>query len=632
MAADSKPLGAKDTCNVENIGQGAVIQSSIAQSSPELGSSSGREDMNIVIVGHVDHGKSTVIGRLLADTDSLPQGKLEAVREFCRRNSKPFEYAFLLDAMKDEQAQGITIDSARVFFKSAKRHYIIIDAPGHIEFMKNMVTGASRAEAALLVIDATEGIQENSKRHGFMLSMLGVKQITVLINKMDLVGYEKSVFDLLSKQYRAFLETVGIEPAAFIPVSGREGDHIVGPSEKMPWYRGPSVLEALDQFQAEPLPVDQPFRMSVQGVYRFTQGGDQRRIVAGTITSGRLRVGDTVVFYPSGKRSRVKTIEAFNVDPLPTEAIAGSATGFTLDEQIYIRRGEIAVKADEERPRVTTRMRVNLFWLGQEPMIMGKRYLLKLGTAKVGVEIEEIRTVLDSATLSKDDNKKHIDRNDVAECILRMDSAVALDEVDRLAHGSRFVIVDEYEISGGGIVEEALEDSQSWVRQKVLVRNERWVTGQISAEERAKKYGHRPALVLITGQEDVGKKPIARALEKHLFEEGRLVYFLGIGNVLYGVDADIKGALPIRPDEHIRRLGEVAHVMLDAGMILIVTAIELAQSDVDLIRTAIGPERLEVIWVGPEVTTDVRFTRRVENFNSPEDAARQIAADLENTK
>ncbi|HEX2251161.1 MAG TPA: GTP-binding protein [Gemmatimonadales bacterium] len=271
--------------------------------------------MNIVIVGHVDHGKSTVIGRLLADTHSLPEGKLEQVRAQCELNSKPFEYAFLLDALKDEQAQGITIDAARVFFKSRRRHYLILDAPGHIEFLKNMITGAARAEAALLVIDAAEGVQENSRRHGYMMSLLGIRQLAVVVNKMDLVGWDRGVYDRIVREYGAFLSQVGIEPACFIPVSARSGDNIAEPSDHLPWHQSPTVLEALDAFRSEPPPIDRPFRMPVQDVYKFTKQGDDRRIVAGTIDTGTVNVGDAIIFYPSGKKSRVKTIEAFNRPP-----------------------------------------------------------------------------------------------------------------------------------------------------------------------------------------------------------------------------------------------------------------------------------------------------------------------------
>src|SRR5262249_51317903 len=282
----------------------------VPASRPEAASSRAR--MPIVIGGHVDHGKSTIIGRLLADTGSLPIGKLEQVRALCERTARPFEYAFLLDALHDEQAQGITIDAARIFFKTAARDYLIIDAPGHVEFLKNMVTGASRAEAALLVIDAKEGIRENSRRHGYMLAMLGIRQLVVLVNKMDLVGYEQPVFDRLEADYRAFLGGLNLAPASVIPVSGRDGENIAASSATMPWYRGPTLIEALDRFSVELPEVDRPFRMPVQDVYKFTSKGDDRRIVAGTVESGAASLGDEVVFYPSGKKAVIKSFEAFN--------------------------------------------------------------------------------------------------------------------------------------------------------------------------------------------------------------------------------------------------------------------------------------------------------------------------------
>src|SRR5262245_41627793 len=301
-----------------------------------------REQMNIVIGGHVDHGKSTIIGRLLADTHSLPQGKLEQVRALCERTAKPFEYAFLLDALKDERAQGITIDSARVFFKTPKRDYIIIDAPGHIEFLRNMITGAARAEAALLVIDAKEGVQENSRRHGYMMSMLGVGQLTVLVNKMDLVGYDRDHFARLETEYLEFLGRIGVQPAAVIPVVGRDGDNIARRSESLSWYDGPTVLEMLDQFHPTRPDIEAPFRLPVQDVYKFTNRNDDRRIVAGTVVSGAARVGDEVVFYPSGKRSVIQSVEAFN-RPAQESMSAGEAIGFTLREQIYVEIGRAHV-------------------------------------------------------------------------------------------------------------------------------------------------------------------------------------------------------------------------------------------------------------------------------------------------
>lgn len=579
------------------------MSSSIAPPVPRVNAPAGTQRMNIVIVGHVDHGKSTVIGRLLADTHSLPEGKLEQIRAQCELNSKPFEYAFLLDALKDEQAQGITIDAARVFFKSAVRPYLILDAPGHIEFLKNMITGAARAEAALLVIDAAEGVQENSRRHGYMVSMLGVRQLAVVVNKMDLVGWDRAVYERIVREYGAFLEQVGIRPSGFIPVSGRGGDNIADRSANLPWYDGPTVLDALDAFHSEPAPVNQPFRMPVQDVYKFTKQGDDRRIVSGTVDAGSMKVGDQVIFFPSGKRSRVKSIEGFN-QAAQTRVEAGQAVGFTLQEQIYITRGEVATLEHEPRPQASTRLRVSLFWLGKEPMVKRKEYLLKLGTARVTARIEEVLRVMDASTLDTAEQRTAVQRHDVAECVLKLDRAIACDLAADIPTTSRFVIVDDFEIRGGGIVREALPDRQAGVRDRVLLRNYKWEPSIIQPERRAEKYNQKAALILVTGEHDTDRKGVAKALEGKLFEDGKVVYFLGIGSVLYGVDADIERK-PENRLEHMRRLAEVANLMLDAGMILVVAAAELTQDDLEVIKTAVPPDWIETIWAGDTITTDL---------------------------
>jgi small GTP-binding protein domain len=270
--------------------------------------------MNIVIVGHVDHGKSTLLGRLYADSGSLPDGKLEKVQAICRQQGKEFEYAFLFDAFLEEQEQGITIDTARTFFMWNGRQYIIIDAPGHKEFLKNMVSGAARAEAALLLIDALEGVKEQSKKHGYLLSMLGVKQVAVVVNKMDLVGYRQDVFDGIEKEYREFLGQFKVTPECILPVSAKLGDNIVTRSMHMPWYHGSTVLDTLGQFKKESVRSELSLRFPVQDVYKF----DARRIIAGRIAAGRLKIGDRLVFSPSNKSANVKTIEAFNIDPSPS--------------------------------------------------------------------------------------------------------------------------------------------------------------------------------------------------------------------------------------------------------------------------------------------------------------------------
>jgi bifunctional enzyme CysN/CysC len=570
------------------------MSSSIARPEPRVAAPPTLQRMNIVIVGHVDHGKSTVIGRLLADTHSLPEGKLEQIRAQCELNSKPFEYAFLLDALKDEQSQGITIDAARVFFKSSLRPYLILDAPGHIEFLKNMITGAARAEAALLVIDAAEGVKENSRRHGYMVSLLGIRQLAVVVNKMDLVDWDQDVFDRIVQEYGAFLDQVGIRPSSFIPVSGRGGDNIAVRSPHLPWYQGPTV----------------------QDVYKFTKQGDDRRIVAGTIDSGTVSVGDSVIFYPSGKKSRVKTIEAFN-RPAQGRAEAGWAVGLTLQEQIYIHRGEMATIESQPRPQVTTRLRVSLFWLGKDPLVKRKEYLLKLGTARVTARLEDVLRVLDASTLDTAEQRTAVQRHEVAECVLKLDRAIACDLAEDVVATSRFVIVDDYEIRGGGIVREALADRQASVRDRVMLRNYKWEPSIIQPEHRAEKYNQKAALILVTGEHESDRKGVAKALEGKLFEDGKVVYFLGIGSVLYGVDADIERK-PENRLEHMRRLAEVANLMLDAGIILIVAAAELTQDDLEVIKTAVQPDWIETIWAGDTITTDLAVDLHLHGGAVPE--------------
>lgn len=562
---------------------------------PEAPISESTEAFTLVIVGHVDHGKSTVMGRLLADTGALPEGKLAQVEDYCRRHARPFEYAYLLDALKDERAQGITIEAARIFFRSSVRPYQIIDAPGHREFLRNMVTGAARAEAAVLVIDAAEGLQENSYRHARLLAMLGVRQLLVLINKMDLVGWEQSTYNATRTSFAAFLDGLGLSALGFIPVSGREGDNIAMASEHMPWYGGPSLIEALDGLRPEAAPADLPLRLPVQGVYKFTAAGDARRIVAGELASGSLAAGETLVFYPSGKKARVAALEAFGTTP--ERFSAGEAAGLTLAEQIYVRRGEIAAKAGEPAPEVATRLRVSLFWLGASALKAGQDYLIKLGTARVPCRVEQVISSLDGDQLEAG-AADEIPRHGAGECLLSLKAPLAFDTAAAHPLTSRFVLVADYEISGGGLILEAVGDPQRQARDRVLRRNRRWESSWVTPGMRAERYAQRPALVLITGPRDSGKKPLAKALEQHLFQAGRHVYYLGIGSLLYGVDADLREA-PHERAEDLRRLGEVANILLDAGLILVVTAIGLGGDDLALIETALPAETLLSVGLGP---------------------------------
>jgi|YelNatPaOPRAMG01_1025707.scaffolds.fasta_scaffold00028_31 bifunctional enzyme CysN/CysC len=418
------------------------------------------ERMNIVVVGHVDHGKSTLIGRLLADTGSLPIGKLDQIKRTCEINSKPFEYAFLLDALIDEQAQGITIDTARIFFKSQKREYIIIDAPGHIEFLKNMISGAARAEAAILLIDAAEGIAENSKRHAFMLSMLGIKQVAIVVNKMDLVYYSQEIYHKIKDEYTSFLKNISIAPIDFIPVSSKNGINITEHSKEITWYRGKTVIEMMDSFEKQKEAEENNFRMFVQGVYKFTANGDNRRIFAGSVNSGKINLGDEIIFLPSGKISAVKTIEVFN-KPAQVSASCGEAIGLTLTTQVYATPSELICKVDEKCPYTTDRFRANIFWMGKKALIKEKKYKLKIGTNKVDVVVNKIESVLDASILEKSEKRNEVRRNEVAQCVFQTVKPISFDTIDEITSTSRFVIVDEYDIAGGGIITHAFEQEKS---------------------------------------------------------------------------------------------------------------------------------------------------------------------------
>lgn len=564
--------------------------------------SPAREQMDIVVIGHVDHGKSTLVGRLLADTGSLPEGKLDQVKETCRRNAKPFEYAFLLDALKDEQAQGITIDSARCFFRTPLREYIIIDAPGHIEFLRNMISGAARAEAGLLVIDVAEGVQENSRRHGYLMSMLGIRQLAVCVNKMDLVDYSREACRAVQEEYAEFLTKIGLDPLHFVPISAREGGNVAVRAPEMPWYTGPTILELLDSLHKEPPPVEKPMRMPVQDIYKFTEDGDDRRIVAGRIETGRLAAGDEVVFMPSGKQSRITTIETFPPGGR-SSAEAGECTSLTLDTQVYVKPGELLVKAGEKAPHSSTRLEANIFWLSPNPMIMGKRYKLKLAAARAAAYLTDLHTVIDASDLTTVSNRRQVERHDVAHVTLETLKPIACDPAGDIPQTGRFVIIDDYEIAGGGVILSAADTSNTLVQDHVRQRNQAWVRSTISPTQRARRHHQMPALVVLCGPADEQTETLGRAIEEYLHNCGRLAYYLGLSNQLLGLNADLKvfGGR----EEFLRRLGETAHLFTDAGLIVITSIADLDDFELEVLDTLNRPGQMVVVSVG-----EVQLNRR----------------------
>jgi bifunctional enzyme CysN/CysC len=521
--------------------------------------------LKIVIVGHVDHGKSTLIGRLLFDTHSLADGKIEQVQKACAAEGMEFEYAFLLDALLEEQEQNITIDTTQIQFRTEARNYVIVDAPGHKEFLKNMITGAASADAAIVLLDAREGLQEQTRRHGYLLSLLGVKQVLVAINKMDLVDFSQATFDQLERDYRAFLLPYDIQPLQFIPMSAKHGHNIVRPSEKMPWHQGDTLLGALDHLRQPPAPIDRPLRFIVQDIYRF----DERRLIAGRIESGQLKVGDELVFWPDGKRSKVKSIEWWPRDETRTAAQAGQSVALTLEEQIFVERGHIASHA-QDAPVESRAFSARVFWLHDTPLQVGQTYTLKLATQQFEARLAKVDRLMDSATLAPlAETRTSIGRNEVAELVWQARQPVAFDNSDTIQETGRFIVVQDGRIGGGGVIFGAqYEPAANAVRSSHLS----WTDDPVSREARIDHFGHRGAVLWLTGLSGSGKSTLAVALQARMFRKGFAVTLLDGDNLRHGLCSDL-GFSDADRSENIRRAAEAAKLLAEAGLLVITSLI-----------------------------------------------------------
>ena len=546
------------------------------------------QKLAIVIVGSVDHGKSTLIGRLLHDTGALPEGKLEALKAMSVKRGMPFEWAFALDAMQAERDQGITIDTARIRFATKKREYIIIDAPGHREFLKNMVTGASAADAALLLVDADEGVKEQSRRHSYLLNLLGIRQVGVLVNKMDLVDYDAERFGEVADAIRANLLALGIEPTRIVPIAARDGDNLATKSTRMRWYQGPPVVEMLDEFSPRARPTEAPLRLPVQDVYKF----DQRRIIAGRVESGQIKAGDQILFSPSNKTVTVSSIEAWNVPEAPAEAAAGAAVGITLDEQIFVERGEV-ISHVERPPILTNVFRGKLFWLSRKPLEVGRIYTLKLATVEAQVTVEKIDKVIDTQDLAERQVDK-VERDEAAEVIFRSARTLALDEYLTVPGTGRFVLVDDFVTVAAGLV--SMDGYPDQRRQLTVRATDVYAVGHaVRHEARALRNGHEGGVLWLTGLSGAGKSTLALALERELFAKGWQVYVLDGDNVRSGLNKDL-GFGPDDRAENIRRIGEVAALFADAGFLVVTSFISPYRTDRERAREAAG-NRFREIYV-----------------------------------
>jgi len=404
------------------------------------------ETLKFVIVGHVDHGKSTLIGRLLYDTGSLPEEKIEEIKEICESLGKDIEFGYVMDHLEEERDQGITIDTAQTFFKTEKRDYVIIDAPGHVEFIKNMISGASQAEAAVLIVDAQEGVKEQTKRHAYILSMLGLSQVIVVINKMDIIKYDKNRFEIVKKDLLDFLSNINIQPSYVIPISAKNGDFIANKTASMEWYLGCTLLEALDTFETKESAVAKPTRFVVQDVYSL-----DKRIVVGSVVSGILRKGDRIKVLPSGEETNIKSIEEFLKDV--TEAEAGKSTGIVTEDKLFIDRGNVIIK-DNDMPVITTKIKANIFWMDKIPFNKGEVLNFRCATQEISCSIEKIFRVINSSTLEIiAEDGVEIKNREVANVLIKTDRPVIVENFNKIEELGRFVLGREDTVAGGIITE-----------------------------------------------------------------------------------------------------------------------------------------------------------------------------------
>jgi bifunctional enzyme CysN/CysC len=525
-----------------------------------------RPQVRIVIVGHVDHGKSTLVGRLLHETGSLPEGKFEMLKAVSARRGMPFEWSFLLDALQTERDQGITIDTTQIRFRTRSRDVVLIDAPGHAEFLRNMITGASQADSAVLIIDALEGVRDQTRRHGYLLHLLGVKQVAVVVNKMDRVDFSEARFNDISAEIASHLIGLGVTPSAVIPISARDGDGVTERTARMEWYNGPTVVEALDALEpARPLEA-LALRLPVQAVYKF----DDRRIVAGRIESGSLSAGDEIVIMPSAKIAKIKTVESWPLTPVKGRQGAGRSVGITLDRELFIERGDVIAHVDAA-PRDTRRIRARIFWLHDKPLVSGASILVRLGTREARATVVAIEKAVDPGELSSVETKA-IARNHVGEIDISLAQALAADPYTDNPRTGRLVIEVNGRIAGGGLVL-SVDAGQRAIPVDIVP-----VESALRPDERSARYRHAGAVIWLTGLPGSGKSTLARALERRLFGQGGSPVLLDGDTLRAGLNGDL-GFSPQDRAENIRRLAEVATHLARNGHIAIVAAVSPSAED-----------------------------------------------------
>ncbi len=539
----------------------------------------------VVIVGHVDHGKSSLIGRLMHDLDEVPTGKYEELKTVSEKRGMEFEYAFLLDALQAERDQGITIDTTQIFFKTKKRKYVFIDAPGHKEFIRNMITGASSADIAILIIDAHEGLKEQTKKHAYLLKLLGLDNVICLFNKMDKINYEEKKFLKVEKELRQFTNKIGVSITALVPVSAKYGENIIKKSQKLSWYNGQPFCEILDSYNIKKGLDDLPLRLPIQDIYKV----DDKRVIVGRIETGGLKLNDELFFLPSNEIVKLKSFEVW--PEAKKKYMSGDNVGFTIEDQIFIDKGNL-ISHVTSRPKLMSSFEANLFWLSEKKLKIDKQYLMKINTGEYNIFISKVSKVIDTNTLSSKTSSLSPEKNDVCEVVIHSSQLIPMDDFKDNQKTGRFCILDEEKIIAGGII-----NLQNFPDQKdtIQTKNIKPVSFSVTEIDRALRYNHRSAIIWMTGLSGSGKSTIAKEIEKKLFLKNYNVFVLDGDNLRMGINRGLGFSSEDRK-ENIRRTAEVARLLAQAGFIVIVSLISPYISERKKARD-IRPEIFKEIFI-----------------------------------
>ena len=551
--------------------------------------------LRFITCGSVDDGKSTLIGRLLYDSKLIFDDQLAALERDSKKvgtQGGDLDFALLVDGLAAEREQGITIDVAYRFFATETRKFIVADTPGHEQYTRNMVTGASTADLAVILIDARKGVLTQTRRHSFLVRLMGIRHAVLAVNKMDLVGFSKDRFEEIVDDYRAFAASIGLGDVLAIPISGLKGDNVSAVSAQMPWYSGPSLIAHL-----ETVPIDEtrllqkPFRLPVQWVNRPNL---DFRGFAGQIASGTVRTGEAVRVLPSGKTSTIARIVTADGDL--AQAIAGQSVTLTLVDEIDCSRGDV-IAAGANPAEVADQFESTIVWMAEDKMIPGRPYWLKLGTRTVAATITDIKYRININSLERLASRE-LDLNEIAVCNIALDAPIAFDPYEEIPALGGFILIDRIRNTtiGAGMLHFALRRAH----------NIHWQSLDVTRESRAEAKGQKPAVLWFTGLSGAGKSTIANLVEKRLLAEGKHTYLLDGDNVRHGLNRDL-GFTEGDRVENIRRVGEVAKLMADAGLIVLVSFISPFRSERDMARALmVAGEFFEIHVATPLAVAEAR--------------------------